>query len=253
MNILFGIILIFILLFLILQSLDWLTKHNESIAVPGVLGKTYAEAQKILEEKGFEVALQDSIYNDTAAALSVLKQFPEADAQVKIDRTIYLTINRAVPPVIDMPNLEQLTFRSAVLALKQYQLKLGDTIYQNYFAKDYVMEQRINGVRVKAGTKIPMGSVVSLVLGTGQGNEEFSVPDLYGKTLAEAKVYLDSFGLNLGLVTGENTDAAYVVRQSPERLTADFHVNRIRQGQIIDVWVQPDKPADRAIDSTQAK
>src|ERR1044072_7193549 len=100
MNVLAGLILIVLLLVLVLQSLDLITKHAESLSVPGVTGKTYAEAQKILEEKGFEVALQDSIYNDTAAPLTVLRQFPDADAQVKVNRLIYLTINRAVPPMI---------------------------------------------------------------------------------------------------------------------------------------------------------
>ena len=66
----------------------------------------------MLETQGFEVEIQDSIYNDTASPAAVLRQFPDADALVKVNRTVYLTINRAIPPVIDMPNLEGLSFRS---------------------------------------------------------------------------------------------------------------------------------------------
>ena len=49
---------------------------------------SYDEAKKILESQGFDVEIQDSVYNDTAAALSVLRQFPAADEIVKVNRTV---------------------------------------------------------------------------------------------------------------------------------------------------------------------
>ena len=52
--------------------------------------------KEILEQAGFEVEIRDSIYVDTTKALQVLKQVPEADEVVKVNRTVYLTINRAV-------------------------------------------------------------------------------------------------------------------------------------------------------------
>jgi beta-lactam-binding protein with PASTA domain len=41
--------------------------------------------------------VQDSIYVDTIAKGTVLRQVPDGDATVKISRTVYLTINRQVP------------------------------------------------------------------------------------------------------------------------------------------------------------
>src|SRR5690349_6304601 len=73
-----GIIVLLIVVFL--QSLHWITRHDKTLTIPAVTGKPYAEARKILESKGFEVELQDSIYNDTAKPLSVLRQFPDAEA-----------------------------------------------------------------------------------------------------------------------------------------------------------------------------
>jgi hypothetical protein len=37
-------------------------------------------------------------------------QFPEADEVVKTNRTVYLTINRSVPPSVEMPLLEGLQY-----------------------------------------------------------------------------------------------------------------------------------------------
>lgn len=251
-NILFAIGVVVVVIFLFLQSLNLLTKHGDTLVIPAVTGKSFDEAKKILEGKGFEVELQDSVYNDTAAALSVLRQFPDADENVKVNRTVYLTINRAVPPVIEMPNLEGLSFRSAEIALKQYGLKLGDTLYRPDFAKNSVLEQQHKGNRIKPGSKLPMGSSIALVLGSGLGNDEFAVPDLIGLTYQEARVLMQSIGLNPGVAVpnGDVRDTlnSYIYRQSPERFNPDRQLNRIRQGQSVDVWLSIQKPV-QAIDS----
>lgn len=242
-NILTGLGVVILLIIIFLQSLQWITRHDKTLTIPNVTGRSYEQAKQALEAEGFEVQIQDSIYNDTAAPASVLRQFPDADALVKVNRTVYLTVNRKVPPLIDMPNLEGLSFRSAEIAIQQYGLKLEDTVYRTDFAKNSVLEQQYNGNRIKAGTKIPQGSSIVLVLGSGLGSEEFSVPDMYGLTYSDAKVLLESNGLNVGIVM-PNADAnAYVYRQRPEHLTPDGRVNRIRQGQSVDLWLQPDKPA----------
>lgn len=236
----FGAVILLVVLFL--QSLHWITRHDKTLIIPAVTGKSFHDAKQILESKGFEVELQDSIYNDTAKPLSVLRQFPDAESVVKVNRTVYLTINKAVPPLIEMPNLEGLSFRSAEMALAQYGLKLGDTTYRTDFAKNSVLEQQYEGERIKAGNKIPQGSEISLVLGSGLGMEDFSVPDLVGLTYSDAKVLLESNGLNVGTVIPAIDPNAYVGQQRPEHATPDGRVNRIRQGQSVDLWLQPDKP-----------
>ena len=241
-HILTGIGLVLLLVVLFLQSLHWITRHDKTLIIPTVTGKSFADAKQLLESNGFEVEIQDSLYNDTAKPLSVLRQFPDAEAVVKVNRTVYLTINKAIAPLIEMPNLEGLSFRSAAIALKQYSLRLGDTSYRTDFAKNSVLEQQYNGARIKAGTKIPQGSEISLILGSGLGMEDFSVPDLVGLTYNDAKVLLESNGLNVGIVIPNVDPNAYVGRQRPEHATPDGRVNRIRQGQSVDLWLQPDKP-----------
>jgi len=241
-NILTGIGIVVLLLVLFLQSLHWITRHDKTLIIPAVVGKSFDDAKKALESNGFEVQVQDSSYSDTAKPLEVMRQFPDAEAVVKVNRTVYLTINKAVAPLVDMPNLEGQSFRSAQVSMDQYGLKLEDTIYRTDFAKNSVLEQQYNGERIKAGTKIPQGSKITLVLGTGLGNEDFSVPDLVGLTYGDAKVLLESNGLNVGTVIPAIDPNAYVAQQRPGHMTADGRVNRIRQGQSVDLWLQPDKP-----------
>jgi len=253
-NILFGVVLVFVILFLFLLSLDFFTRHGKTLTVPAVMNLPFVQAEKVLKDHGFDIEIQDSIYSDTAAPLSVLRQFPDADAVVKENRTVYLTINRAVAPAIEMPNLEGMSFRSAQLVLKQYGLKVKDTVFRPDFAKNAVLEQQYNDERIKPGTKISMGSGIVLVLGSGLGQDEFNVPDLYSLSYAEALMLLQTTGLSAGAVITDpdvkDTSNAYVYWQSPERFTYDGRYNRIRPGQQIDIKLSSQKPV-RAIDSTQ--
>jgi beta-lactam-binding protein with PASTA domain len=88
-----------------------------------------------------------------------------------------------------------------------------------------------------------MGSGITLVISRGTGTTDQEVPDLFGMTLNEAKVILESNGLTLGTIQPTGADPnGFVYRQAPTRLTMSGNVNKIKQGQFIDLWIQTDKP-----------
>ncbi|MBL7746773.1 MAG: PASTA domain-containing protein [Chitinophagaceae bacterium] len=251
-NILAGIILAIGLFSLFLFSLDWITGHGKSGTVPSVKGKKYEEAVKILKKAGFDVEVQDSIYVDTAKAMTVIKQFPDADEIVKSNRTVLLIISRAIPPEMEMPNLLGYSFRNAEMVLKNMDLKIGDTTFRPDFAKNAILEQRYNGAIIAPGTKIRKGSVISLVLGDGIGEKEFAVPEITGMLFSEAKELLEEHGIIIGaIVTDANvtdTLGAFISRQNPERFDDEKRLQRIRSGQTMDVWLQSDKPVGDSLE-----
>lgn len=249
-NVLVGIAIALILFFIFIFSLNWFTHHDESMAVPQVTGRTFDDAKSFLEKRGFEVEIQDSIYWDTAQPMQVLKQVPEADELVKVNRTVYLTINRAVPPMVEMPNLIGYSYRSAEMVLKNANLRVGDTSFKADFAKNAVLEQRYNGDAISAGTKIRMGSKISLILGDGVGDKQFVVPTLIGMTYSQAQSLLQAHGLAFGAVIAQgiqDTASAYIYDQRPRRFDDENRFRYIRPGQLMDVWLQKDRPvADTA-------
>jgi eukaryotic-like serine/threonine-protein kinase len=240
-----GLALLLLLLLVFLGSLNLITRHGKTLKIPAVTGQSIDNARKILENQGFEVLIQDSIYNDTIPPLQVIKQFPEPDNLVKVNRTVYLTINRAVPPVIDMPNLVSMTFRNAEMVLRRYGLKLGDTLFKPDFARNSVLDQQYKGETIKPGAKIQQGSDITLILGNGVGME-FVVPDLSGLTYREARSAMAESGLIIGSVVPDNdvkdTVNAFIYRQNPPRFDDERNLNHIRQGQIIDIWLSVLKP-----------
>jgi eukaryotic-like serine/threonine-protein kinase len=254
-NILAAFVLLVVLLLLFLGSLDLITHHGKTMKIPMVVGQSMDQARKTLESQGFEIQIQDSVYNDTIPPNQVIKQFPEADNLVKVNRTVYLTINRSVAPVIDMPNLLSMTFRNAEMVLRRYGLKLGDTIFRPDFARNSVLDQEYKGVSIKPGTKIQQGSEITLILGNGVGTE-FIVPDLFGLSYREARAAVSESGLIVGSVIPDadvhDTVGAFVYRQNPDRFDYEKKLNHIRQGQIIDLWLSAVKK-ERIVDSSSVQ
>jgi beta-lactam-binding protein with PASTA domain len=249
-NVVAGVVLLLLLLLLFLGSLALLTQHGKTMKIPGVTGLAYADAKKSLEGQGFEVQIQDSVYNDTIRPLQVVKQFPEADNLVKINRTIYLTINRAQAPFIQMPNIVSMSFRNADMVLRQYGLKIGDTIFKPDFARNSVLDQQYKGQTIKPGTQIQQGSSITLVLGNGIGSQVFIVPDLFGLTYQQAKARLDSVGLSFGAVVPDkdvrDSAESFIYRQDPSQFGEGNQTNRIRPGQAISIWLGVQRPVRNA-------
>src|SRR5207249_8665037 len=103
--------------FLFVISLNWITRHGASSTVPVVTGKKIDEAKSILDKKGFDLVVQDSVYYDSIPPGMVLKQVPDADEVVKVNRTVYVTINRFVPPDVELPKLNGLSYKNAEMVL----------------------------------------------------------------------------------------------------------------------------------------
>ncbi len=254
-NILAGIVILMVLIVSFFFLLDWMTGHNQYEKVPSVVSQNIDAARINLAAKGFAVEIADSVYENSIGALSVVKQSPEADALVKSGRTIYLTINRAVPPQVAMPNLVGFSSRSAEMYLTSLGLKLGDTYYRADIARNAVLEQRYNDEVIKEGTKIPLGSIINLVLGTGEGSGELFVPNLVGLTLAQARSQLATLGLNIGSVIPveavKDSSNAFIVRQNPEVSIepepGQKIINKLRAGQLIDVYISSTAPIKDSI------
>jgi eukaryotic-like serine/threonine-protein kinase len=245
-HILLALGLIFILLFLFIVSLDWITKHGESNTVPSVTGKKIDDVRSLLEQKGFELVVQDSVFYDSIPRGMVLKQVPEADEVVKVNRTVYVTINRFIPPDVEIPKLNGLSYKNAELVLKNLGLHIGDTTYKTDFAKNTVLEALFNGKTVTPGTKVKMGSAIDLVISSGVGEEAILVPKLLGLTYEEARALLDAQGIILGapVFNADVRDSgnAFVYKQRPAPTTVDGKRLSMRAGQMVDIWLQTEKP-----------
>lgn len=254
-NILFGIFIVMLLVVLFFLGLGFITNHGKYETVPNVEGKNIEAAKLMLEAKGFTVEIADSTFVLSAPKLSIIKQSPQGDAIVKKGRTIYLTINKAVPNMVEVPNIVGFSIKNALIQLEDAKLVLGDTTFVPDFTKNAVVEMKLNGNVIKPLTKVYEGSKIDLVISSGPG-DEIDVPQLLGLTYREALSLAGNYQLKLGkpLLDADVKDTAnaYVYWQSPDAFFEPIPKtkinNKTRIGQFIDIRLSLNKPI---LDSTQ--
>ncbi|MCD6010559.1 MAG: hypothetical protein K0Q79_421 [Flavipsychrobacter sp.] len=246
-----GLVLaIFTLLYIsFFTSLHCFTNHGEELIVPNVTGKDVNAAIAELTNMRFEVDV-DSTYEPDHTPLIVLKQVPDTESIVKEGRTIFLTVNMLNPPHIQMPNLVNLSYRSAIMLLRNNKLKLGDTTYKPDIAAGAIIEQHYKGAVIRPGEMIPQGSNIDLIIGDGLGNTEFNVPRLTNMTVDEAMIMLNQYNLIPILTPADamskitDTTTAIVVDQHPRDLNDAGVANRIKAGDIIDLLIMQNPEAN---------
>ncbi|HEY9117861.1 MAG TPA: PASTA domain-containing protein, partial [Roseivirga sp.] len=187
-----------VLLFFFYIYLPSSTNHNETITVPDLVGKSFADIDEFLTNRNlkYEVTL-DSGFSEDYDPEVILSQNPKGGAKVKEDRKIYLTLNANVPPQVRMPNLVNTDLPNADDILESNGLRRGSITYVPDRRVNAVIAQKMNGENIPTGTLIYKGSTIDLVIGDGEGVKRFSTPDFLGKTYEEVKFQIEASGLKL--------------------------------------------------------
>ncbi|WP_298764811.1 PASTA domain-containing protein [uncultured Polaribacter sp.] len=166
-----AVIGLLIFVFALQYWLGITTNHNQKIQVPDLQKMSLNEVDRKLNELNLSYKIIDSAsYNPDYPKKSVIEQTPVAGDFVKEKRKIYLTLNPSKYRDITIPNLNGRTKRQASSQLRAMGLNVGiNYTYVNDIGKDVVRGLRFNGKIVNEGDKLPLNSIVDLVLGDGKG------------------------------------------------------------------------------------
>ena len=240
-TILWAIGSVVVVTLIVFYSLGYYTRHGSGIPVPKVTGIQIDRALNTLKDQGFGVSI-DSVYVLDQSPGTVIEQDPDAGTNVKEGRVIYLKIVKNQAPNVSLPDVIDAPYISAKATLSNFGLKIGDTTYKADIARNHVLEVKFAGQPIQAGTKIPKGSKIDLVLGDGSGASEVDIPDLVNQDLDAAKFVLKQSGVVLGTITyqGAITDSTnlIIVAQSPAKTDS---VTKVANGTHINVTVTQGK------------
>lgn len=164
-------------------------RNREVLPVPDVVNMTVVEAQAALEEKGFEVELEER-YGNAVKPGTVMEQSPKAGEKRKQGSTIYLTISKGAE-LKTVPEIIGMSLSKAENLLKDEGYAIGKITkkFDSSKTAGIVLEQF-----PKAMDKAPKGSKINLVVNEG----EKTVPNVVGQKLATAKQLLEKEGLVVG-------------------------------------------------------
>ena len=239
-RILLAITIFVALAWITLLIVDQYTRHGEFEVVPDLRGMYVEEAQLLLSNQDLHPQVIDSVYVRNKKLRTIIEQTPIPNSTVKKDRPIYIIINSRQVRKIPVPDVTDVSFRQADAMLKAVGLNVSGVDYKPSEYKDLVIDIKYRGKSLDPGTRIPENSYLTLVVGSGVGDETVSVPSLKGLTLEDARTETISASVIIGAIqydvqpSGDEQEY-FIYRQRPSAGQG------VDAGSRIDVWLSKDK------------
>jgi len=191
------IVLIFLYLIVDMIVMPILTRHGDEFELPDFTGLTVTEAQIALRDLDLNFEISSEEFSPGEEKGVILNQFPIPGTEVKADRIIKFVIS-AGQKMIPIPNLAGLSVRQAILNLETAKLELGEIVWA---FSDTLPEKVVVFSYPAAGTEIPLGSPVNLMVNRGRASNFTYMPKVIGLPLDEATKRLEDKLLKVGIVS----------------------------------------------------
>ncbi|MGK2960886.1 MAG: PASTA domain-containing protein [Gemmatimonadaceae bacterium] len=190
-----GFLIAYLLLFLFAFPADVLPDDGR---VPRVVGKTWSEAVALLDEAGFGALRGQTRFHKTTPADIVLEQDPPAGSLQKRGAEVTLAVSGG-QRTATVPEVRGSSQQQARIAIETAGFQFGSVSQE--------MSTEPRGAVVSSdpepGTTLELPATVSITL--SQGPATVQIPDLTGRTLADARSTIEQLGLRLG---GTSTDTS---------------------------------------------
>ena len=156
-------------------AIDIYTHHGESVAIPNIKQKSFADAEHILADAGLSVVVSDTGYVKSLPPDCILEQSPAAGSHVKTGHVIYVIVNASRSPEISLPDIiDNSSLREAMAKLTA----MGFKLTQPQFVpgeKDWVVGVVAGTRQLQAGDKVPVDTPITIQVGNGQLSADDSI------------------------------------------------------------------------------
>lgn len=165
--------------------------------VPAVVGKSAAEAEKILQDAELDYAW-DTVgsYSAEIPEGFIMAQVPVAGREVKTNRKIYLVKSLGLRQFI-IPELRGKSIHQAQVTLRRMGFVEGKTKKEAHVS---IPRGVVINTNPKAGLQARAGDTVDIIISQGSSGARLELPDLTGLTFTDAVNIIDSLGYQLGKV-----------------------------------------------------
>jgi beta-lactam-binding protein with PASTA domain len=179
--------------------------------LPNVVGKTFEDASALLQKAGFPAQQGDSRFTKSTPPNVVLQEDPPAGSRQKRGTTVVLAISGGQKSA-EVPVTTNMSQQQARIAIENTGLTMGNVSEQ--------LSEQPRGLVIAstppAGTSIPLPGTVDIVLSKGPATVQ--VPDLYGRSMGEARSMIEQLGLRIAGMSRDTSSLQpenTVIRQFP--------------------------------------
>jgi serine/threonine-protein kinase len=179
--------------------------------LPNVVGKTFEDATVALKKEGFPAQQGESRFHKTIRANIVLQEDPPAGSRQKRGTNVVLALS-AGQKTAEVPVTTNMSQQQARISIENTGLVLGGVTEQLSDAPRGL----VIATSPPAGTKVELPGTVDIVLSKGPAT--VNMPDLYGRSVGEARSMVEQIGLRISGVSRDTSSLQpenTVIRQMP--------------------------------------
>jgi len=163
-------------------------KSASGIKVPDLVGKTTAEAEKMLKDMGLELVIAKKVIDAEKPKDLIISQDPQPGNKVSKGGTVEVVVSKG-QELVSVPDCRGLTLEKARALIEDANLKVGDTT-EEYSAS--VPQGRVSSQSPEPGAKESIGTTVDLAI--SKGAEMVLVPGVIGMKTDTATKNLEAAG-----------------------------------------------------------
>jgi serine/threonine-protein kinase len=179
--------------------------------LPNVVGKTFEDASVALQKAGFPAQQGETRFSRTVAANVVLQEDPPAGSRQKRGTNVVLALSGG-QKTAEVPVTTNMSQQQARISIENTGLVMGNVSEQLSDAPRGL----VIATSPPAGTKVELPGTVDIVLSKGPAT--LNMPDLYGRSVGEARSMVEQIGLRIAGVSRDTSSLQpenTVIRQVP--------------------------------------
>jgi len=189
--------------------------RGREVVVPSLVGKTEAEAEKLLQEKSLLLKVSSKRFSNDVPEGHVVEQIPASGTHLKTSRTVKVLVSLG-DRKFAVPNLVGTSLRAAQLTLAQRRLTLGNTLYAHTAEGD---PSTVVYQSPGPGTQEGADPSVHILISLGPAEQYFIMPDLIGQPaeLVASKARAEGFRIGkLNYHKYPGVEPGVVIQQKPQ-------------------------------------
>jgi serine/threonine-protein kinase len=179
--------------------------------LPNVVGKRFEDASVALQKAGFPAQQGETRFSRTVAANVVLQEDPPAGSRQKRGTNVVLALSGG-QKAAEVPVTTNMSQQQARISIENTGLVMGNVSEQLSDAPRGL----VIATSPPAGTKVELPGTVDIVLSKGPAT--VNMPDLYGRSVGEARSMVEQIGLRIAGVSRDTSSLQpenTVIRQMP--------------------------------------
>ena len=175
------------------------TTKEDEIEIPAIVGMSIDEVRQKYEPLGYTINQTSSEYNSEYEEGKIITQDPQQGTKTT-SKIISVTVSKGTK-LVKVTNQEGKDIKVAKYELEN---TLGFIVEQEEKVSDTVAKGIIISQDYKDVDR-PYGSVIKVVVSSGDGKESVVVPNVIGKTASDAKKTLEDLKLKVEIDYGEDS------------------------------------------------